>query len=103
MPCTYTGSLSGDSILSLTETVKELRQDNDDLTQMLCALISNYEKNNGPQGTRLYLQNSANLADLDSELIVAWWSKHKQSDEARKIDQQIAELLERKKQLEKSL
>ena len=71
--------------------------------QMLCALISNYEKNNGPQGTRLYLQNSANLADLDSELIVAWWRKHQQSDEARKIDRQIEELLERKKQLEKSL
>jgi hypothetical protein len=65
MPCTRTGSLDGDHILSLEEDLESVQAEALSLTQMLCAVCRRCEERGVP------IPKSA----------AAWWRKHKAQDD----------------------
>jgi len=67
MPCTQTGSLDGDRILSLTEDLSSVQARALKLTQMLCAVCRRCEEQGVP------IPRTA----------AAWWRKHKTQDNRR--------------------
>lgn len=64
MPCTRTGSLDGDRILSLEEDIESVQKEALALTQMLCAVCKRCEDQSVPIPKRA----------------AAWWRKHKAQD-----------------------
>lgn len=65
MPCTRTGSLEGDRILSLQEDREALQAEALKLTQMLCAVCRRCEEQGVPV----------------PKIAAAWWRKHKKQDQ----------------------
>jgi len=70
MPCTYTGSIQGDTILSLQESLEDYKQDLDELTRNLCSLCG-WLDDNGIQWVD------------DNYPTSLWWERHKAEDVRR--------------------
>ena len=75
MPCTQTGSLQGDHILALENTVEENAELITKMTAIACEAL------------RLMEDVGVDMEDL-SQTTLDWWEEHK------KVDQEAAELEE---------
>lgn len=95
MPCTYTGSLQGDEILSLSKTVENLKRELDSLTAMLCAICNYYEYCHGGTETQDFLFDAAAHKGLDADKIWDWFFDHKLRD-AEREERELYERLKKK-------
>ena len=89
MPCTYTGSLSGDRIMSLEGQLKHAHAELDRLTQMLYATYRHLERLHGADEANVFAliagENSEGLGSTD---IFNWWQDHKKEDAKRDTEKE---------------
>lgn len=83
MPCTQTGSLEGDRILSLTGDNDKLKKEYAKLEAILCGVFSKLSTS----GLKFILDNlDYSEMGVSREEIEQWWEDHQKRDKKRKAD-----------------
>lgn len=78
-PCTYTGSIDGDTIHSQGQTIKKLKKDLDDITKIACETLQKL--------------TPAQLKTLDKKT-QQWWQQHQKADQER-LTKQLNKLIKK--------
>lgn len=71
MPCTYTGTLDGDTIMGLTEAINKARADAAIVTNLLCGVMESLDED-----------DKACVFGAVRGLL-RWWQDHERLDQAR--------------------
>lgn len=75
MPCTFTGSLDGDLILSLREAL-------DERERMLCGICTVLERDAGLAGLNQFFRVVEEDTDgMEENELSLWWQAHKRAEE----------------------